>query len=277
MQRVCVLTDNTAQFTRPNFPGHERVFVIPFDLQPATRLGEFPQPHPISLPQVIPPSPQAFVDFYGRLSQEFDFILVLTISSLLNSTMKHALSASVQSGHHAIIEVVDSQSTAVGLGLLVQAAAGLASAGAALKEIAHQVRTSIPRIYTLFCIPELSHLAQAGFLEHSQAQAGEMLGLLPIFVLEDGRLTPTQKVRTPRHLFESFQEFLGEFDNPTHIALLRGVNHTTSRTRPLRQFVQETFPDTPFSEHSLNQPLAALFGPQSIGLVVMEKPGERRK
>lgn len=272
MQRVCILTDSTAQYTRPNFPGHERVFVIPFDLQPATRPGEFSQPHPLSPQQVIPPSPQAFVDYYGRLSQEFDSILVLTISSMLNSTMEHALSASVQSGHHARVEVVDSQSTGVGLGLLVQAAAGLAATGAGLKEIEHQVRTSIPCIYTLFCVPELSHLAQAGFLERSQAHAGEMLGLLPIFVLEDGRLTPTQKVRTPRHLFESFQEFLGEFDNPAHIALLRGGDHTTIRTRPLRQFVQVTFPDTPFSEHSLSQPLAALFGPQSIGLVVLEKP-----
>jgi len=263
MSRVCILTDSTAQFTRPNFPGRERVFVAPFDVQPAAPS------------RAIPVSRLAFVQLFAQLSQEFDAILTLTSSALLNPTFTNALSATVQSGSQASVEVVDSQSTAVGLGYLVQLAAGLVSAGASLKEIERQVRVSIPRIYTLFCIPELTCLAQAGLLELSQAQAGEIMGLLPIFTLEDGRLMPTQKVRTPRHLFETFQEFLSEFEQPAHVALLRGVDHTTIRARPLRQFVQETFPETPFSEHSLNPFLAALFGPHCIGLVVMEKPEAR--
>jgi len=275
MPRVCILTDRTAQFTRPDFPGHERVFVIPFDFQTATRPDDLSRPRSGSFQRVIPPSPQEFVSFYSHLSREYDSILVLTLSSMLNPTMKHALSASVQSGYHAAVEVVDSQSTAVGLGLLVQVAAEAASGGAALKEIVQFVRASIPSIYMLFCIPELTCLAQSGFLDYSQALAGEMLGLLPIFVLEDGRLTPTGKVRTPRHLFESFQEYLSEFEEPEHIALVRGGNHTAVGTRPVRLYVREAFPQTQFSEHSLSQPLSVLFGSQSIGLVVMEKLGWR--
>ncbi len=33
MSNVCIITDSTAQFTQANFPGHERVYVIPFDIQ----------------------------------------------------------------------------------------------------------------------------------------------------------------------------------------------------------------------------------------------------
>jgi hypothetical protein len=40
----------------------------------------------------------------------------------------------------------------------------------------------------------------------------------------------------------------------------------------LRQFVQENYPETPFSEHRLNSFLAVLFGPKSLGLIVIEKP-----
>jgi fatty acid-binding protein DegV len=63
---------------------------------------------------------------------------------------------------------------------------------------------------------------------------------------------------------------MSEFESPAHIALVRGGNHSAARTRPLRQFVQEAFPDTPYSEHPIQPHLAALFGPQSIGLVIVE-------
>jgi hypothetical protein len=42
--------------------------------------------------------------------------------------------------------------------------------------------------------------------------------------------------------------------------------------RLMREYVQSSFPQTPFSEHSINPPLATLIGPRSIGLVVVEKP-----
>jgi DegV family protein with EDD domain len=173
------------------------------------------------------------------------------------------------------LEVIDSQTTAVGLGMLVQIAAGAAAEGASPQEAERRVRASIPNLYMLFCIPELSYLARAGHLDPTQALAGEMMGLMPLFALDEGRLTPVEKVRTPRHLFESFQEFISEFEAPAHIALMRGVSHTTVRTRPLRQYVQEAFPATPFSEHPLSPSLAALFGPQSTGIVIMEKQAQR--
>jgi fatty acid-binding protein DegV len=129
---------------------------------------------------------------------------------------------------------------------------------------------AIPHIYILFCIPDLMYLARAGHMDRAQAMVGEIMGMLPIFTLEEGRLVPMEKVRTPRHLFEAFQDFMGEFESPTHIALVHGVNHNALRTRPLRQYMEEFFPETPFSEHPIQPHLAALFGPQSIGLVVSE-------
>jgi len=79
-------------------------------------------------------------------------------------------------------------------------------------------------------------------------------------------------VRTPRHLFEAFQDFMAEFEHPTHIALVHGSNHNALRIRPLRQYMEELFPHTPFSEHSIQPHMTALFGPQSIGLFVSEIP-----
>lgn len=269
--RVCILTDSTAQFTRAAFPGRDRVCVIPCKVQPAARQGDRPSPQ-----QLSPPSPQDFIRHYTDLSRQYDCILVLTLSSQLSPVMEHALAAARQYSNHATVEVVDSQTTAIGLGMLAQAAAGLAAEGASLKEVEQRVRAFVPRIYFLLCIPQLTHLARCGYMDHSQALVGEMMGLMPLFSMEGGRLIPMEKVRTPRHLYEAFQEFVSEFEAPEHIALMRGVSHNTVRTRPLRQYVHETFPGTPFDEYPIQPPLAALFGPQSAGLLVVEKGSPRR-
>jgi DegV family protein with EDD domain len=271
MPNVCILTDSTVQFTCPSFPGQERVYIIPFTFQ-----EEIPQklelwPGRNRAERLVSPAPQDFLRFYSELSHKYDAIFVLTISSLLYPTANYALTASKQCNNHVSIHVVDSQTTGIGLGLLVQAAAACASAGASPAEIERRMRATIPRIYMLLYIPELTYLASSGFMDHSLALVAEMMGILPIFAIEEGRLTPIEKVRTQRHLFECFLEFINEFDAPAHIAVTRGTSPNTLRSRPVRQYVQETFPDAPFSEHALTPHLAALFGPQSTGLVIMEK------
>jgi DegV family protein with EDD domain len=276
MPNVCILTDSTAQFTHPNFPGHERVHIIPFVFQTAVRQGGEPATaEPAKL--LVPPSPQDFIRFYARLSLKCDSILVLTISSLLSPTMKHASLASKQYHNGATVEVMDSQTTAIGLGMLVQLAAGSAAEGASLKEINQQLRNSISGIYTLFCIPELTYLAHLGQMDYAQALVAEMMGMLPIFAFEEGRLVPMEKVRSPRHLSEAFQDYMGEFETPSQIALMRSPGRGSLRTSPLHQFVKDTFPEAIFSEYPLQPHLAALFGPKSIGLVVSESQDLRRK
>ncbi|MDP3184914.1 MAG: DegV family protein, partial [Anaerolineales bacterium] len=272
------LTDSTAQFTRARFPGHERVYIISFGIKPgATRQRNSRVPQEPPGGRLIPPARQVFLDYFTRLSREFDHILIITLSSFLSPMLHWAEEAACQYTNHATIQVVDSQTTAIGLGLLVQIAAGAAVAGASPVEIEQLVRATIPRVYMLFCIPEMNYLAEAGFLSCSQAFIGKMLGLLPIFTLEEGRLTPMAKVRTQRHLLESLQEFIDEFSDPYHVALIQGTGLTHLRARPLREYVEGSFPQTSFSVHAIGAHLATLFGPQCIGLVVMEKPEARSK
>ncbi len=270
MSEVCILTDNTAQFVQPAFPGHERVYLIPFDLQTPPEQGKASSRPGSSLPRLTPPPTSEFLRYYRQLSQKYDAILVLTMSSLLSGAMANALAASEQFSNHCSVQVIDSQTVGIGLGMLVQAAAAAAAKGIPPAEIERKMRVAVPHIYILFCIPELMYLANAGHMGRSQAMVGEIMSMLPIFTLEDGRLVPSEKVRTPRHLFEAFQDFVAEFESPVHIALVHGPNHNTLRIRPLRQYLQEIFPHTPFSEHALQPHLTALFGPQSIGLFVSE-------
>lgn len=270
MPDICILTDNTAQFVQPNFMGRDRVHIIPFNLQMSQAEASAEAREAGLRPNLTPIPTQDFLRYYIQLSRKYDSILVLTLSSFLNPTMTNAVTAASQFTNHCKVEVIDSQTVGVGLGMLVQEAAGAAARGLPLQEIERKIRVAIPHIYILFCIPELMYLANAGHMDRSQAMVGEIMSMLPIFTMEEGRLVPSEKVRTPRHLFEAFQDFIAEFEAPVHIALVHGPNHNTLRIRPLRQYMQELFPQTPFSEHSHQATLTALFGPQSIGLFVSE-------
>lgn len=271
MPRVCILTDSTAQFTRTNFPGQERVFIAPFDLEPLALPGTYSQSRRFSGPHLAPPSAQEFLHLYHKLSLEYDSILVLTISSLLSPVATHAHSASVHFSSPTIVEVLDTRSTSAGLGWLVETAAGAASAGDSVGAIVKHVRATIPFIYMIFFIPDLDTLTENGYLSMSQALAAEMLGMLPIFMLEDGRLSPFEKAYSQRAIVEFFGEFLDEFDSPRRVALALGPGGSTLRTRPLRQHIQEVHPAAHFSEHAFSPHLAALLGRRSMGMAIMEK------
>lgn len=276
MPNVCILTDSSAQFKQSGFSGYERVHIIPFEIQAENRQEGRIRPGGVSgLRRLVAPSPQEFIRCYARLSHNYDSILVLTLSSALNPTHSHALSASKQFSNGAPVEVMDSQTTSIGLGTLVQMAAQAASEGAGLKEIDRLLRASIPRVYLLLCISELTYLARAGLMDYAQTLVGEIMGILPIFTFEEGQLVPMEKVRTPRHLFEAFQDFIGEFEAPAQIALVNSSGRGNLRTSSLLQFVKETFPETLYSEHPIQPHLAELFGPHTIMLVVLDSVSQR--
>jgi hypothetical protein len=84
---------------------------------------------------LISPSAQEFAKINDRLSREFNSFLVLTLSSFLNPVIKHAQSAACQNSNGVAVEVMDPQTTAIGLGMPIQLAAGSATEGSSLREI----------------------------------------------------------------------------------------------------------------------------------------------
>ncbi len=264
MGRVCILTDGTAQFIDSKFPGHDLVYTIPVG-KPSTGVKWGGISRRPSLPTV-----DDFLSHFMLLSAEYDAILVLTLASSLGNVLENALQAAGKYVGSMDIQVIDSQTTDVGLGLLAQKAAEMAYHGADLNEIEDAMRVAIQHTYTLLCIPELRYLTRSGYLNHSQAVAGEVIGMTPVLTVEEGGLGIIEKARTRRHLFEMLQEFLGEFNHPWYIAMLKAVKGDFCRMRPLRRYLNEAFPETQISERSINPYLATMIGPRSAGLIVVE-------
>jgi DegV family protein with EDD domain len=285
MGSTCILTDSTAQFTQPSFPGRNIVNILSLDVKLNSSLYDNSSFKVSSLPasandelnpQLIAPSPEKIRSLLTNLGQTYDEVIGIFISSYLNQCFVNAEEAAVGLRGRMSIQMIDSQTTSIGLGLLVQTAAEAVAQGNSFQDIEQLIRSLLPHIYAVFCTPNLSYLHYASFLDHAQALVGEMMGMLPIWTLEEGKLTPQEKVRSRRHAFDFFQEFINEFDHLQHIALLQNVTPNPQDARLLREQVQVGLNKLAFTEHTINLPLATLLGPSAIGLFLLESTNQKR-
>jgi DegV family protein with EDD domain len=281
MAKVCILTDSTAQFPAPLFQGNELVNVIPLHVEMNgniyTDAKDIRTAHlPISArqpnsPRAFPPTVEEFSEMYYNLGRRYNEIVTILVSSHLNPVVSYATEAATLVAGPARIHIIDSQTTAVGLGLLVQAAARAAHMGAGSIEITRLVRGMVSKIYTVFCVQSLSYLYKSSHLDPAQAIVGEMLNVMPFLILENGRLVPIQKVRSPRHLVDILHEFIMEFSDLKHVAIIQGVPPFEQEARNLRDRINSEDFSPSFSEHTLGAALATILGPRSLGVVVWEK------
>lgn len=281
MLQTCILTDSSAQFPQHSFPGQNLVRVIPHDVEIGGKLypdgkdvkiGAFPtSAFDPATPRLVPPSPAKFADWFTALSREFNEILVVLHDNHFSAAYDNAAQAAVELKASRSIQVINAQTISAGLGVLVQIAAEALHNGASVVETEHLIRRQIPHIYTVICTPGLSYLHQAGIIDRAQAVVGEMLNFIPVYTLEEERLTPLEKVRSYRQTVDLFVEFLEEFENLRHIALVQSIPPLLTDTRSVRQLFQEIYPDTSYSEHNINVPLAALLGPRALAILAVER------
>lgn len=280
MRNICILTDSAVQFSQPGFAGRDNVRVISYDVE--LRGQRYPEGEGVKTaslpaaatdalePHLLAPSYERFLELFQSLAVQYREAIAIFSSSQLTQAFANAEKAARQVKSQISITMIDSQTISVGLGLLVQIAAEGVAKGQSVTEIERQVRHAVPRVYTLLCSSGLSYLHYAGFLDPAQAVVSEMLGLIPICSLEEGRISSIEKARNQRGVLDFFQEFITEFDELQHIAFIQGVAPFNHETHLLREHAQGYYPKTPFSEHAINLPLATLMGPRTMGLIVLE-------
>ena len=279
--RVCILTDSTVQVPGSTYPGHEAVHILPMrircgeeifqdnkDPRFCTRLLGMANGSPLT---ALAPSIEDFEEAFINLGQKYQSVITILISSHLSATFQNAQIAAAQVKGPESIYIIDSQTTAIGMGLLVQAAAQAIQQGINEADVNCLVRGMVPHIYTLLSLQSLRYLSNSGFLDPTQAIIGEMLGLLPVFVLEGGKLLPVQKARSSRHLIDIFHEFVSEFFNVKHLAIIQGVPPHDQDVRNLVTRLREDFSMPSLTEHSLGAALMAILGPRCLGIVVFDE------
>ncbi len=280
MASTCIITDSSVQFAQPNFLGSNKIHIINHQIEVGGKVYErlhelkinsFPrQVSPDFQPKIITPSYESLYETISGLLPQYDDLFFIVLSKEVNPLFERISSVASRLHGRAKIHCIDSQNFSIGLGMIVQTASELAVKGVPGDDIEQFLRKLTPHVYTLLCTPNLSYLHWSGSIDYAQSVVGEMISLLSIFTLEEGKLNPLEKVKNVKGAIDFFVEFFDEFDNVKHLSVLQPAPPSINEMRVLHQHIDEVGSTATFSEYPINTFLASMIGPKGFGLVLME-------
>lgn len=158
------------------------------------------------LPKTSAPSPGIFKDSYQKLAEQADGIVSIHLSSKLSGTYEAALAGKKEANPKCRLEVIDSYSVSMGLGLLAITAAKAAKAGATIDEVMKLMQESISRAWMVGALDTLEFLQKGGRVGKAQAWLGSLLSIKPLISIHDGEVVPLERVRTRSKAIEQLYE-----------------------------------------------------------------------
>jgi len=147
------------------------------------------------LPKTSAPSSGTFTETYQDLATQTDEVISIHISSKLSATYNSALVGKEGVEAACRVEVVDSLSASMGLGLLAIVAAKAALAGADLDQVTAIVARDIPNTHYFGLVDTLEYLHKGGRIGKAQALLGSVLNVKPLIEVRDGEVYPLERVR----------------------------------------------------------------------------------
>ena len=168
------------------------------------------------LPTTSQATPAAFADCFEAIASAGDSAVVITLSSKLSGTYQSAVLATED---YPNIYVVDSQSVAIGTGVLAQYAVELAQQGMGAEEIAQVLTQQREKVCVVALLDTLEYLKKGGRISNTVAFAGGMLNIKPVVTIQDGAVALIGKARGSRNgnnlLVEKIREAGGvDFERP---------------------------------------------------------------
>jgi DegV family protein with EDD domain len=213
-------------------------------------------------PSTSQPSPKDFLDVYKALVPAKDGIFSVHISSKLSGTCDSALQAKQLMGKDTAIEVVNTLSVSMGLGLLAIMAGRMAKKGASLKEITETVNAAIPQVRLLGIFDTLKYLAAGGRIGKAKALVGSILSVKPVLTVKEGEFHPAGQVRNRAKGIERLVEWTKSLGKLEDLAVV----HTTTpdEAEALAGRLAEFFPREKIIISRLGPALGAHAGPGTL-------------
>jgi len=220
-------------------------------------------------PTTSQPPPADFADVYRKLSKETDEIVSIQVTSKLSGTYNSALQGKELAKAGSRIEVVDSLSVSMGLGLIVMAAARLATAGERLQRVMAEIRQAIPQIHLLALFDTLKYLHRGGRIGKAKALLGSVLNVKPLLIMQDGELLPASQARTRAKGMERLFDFVKNALNIQELAIVHST--TPNEASSLRERIASIFDKRRIHLARLGPALGVHGGPGTMGVVVREQ------
>lgn len=218
-------------------------------------------------PTTSQPTPQDFLDAFNN-NPSADGFICINISRKLSGTLNSAEQAKKLYAGKAPIEIIDSQTVSMGLGLLVIAAARMAKAGKNINEIADAVCRMVAQGRLLILFDTLEYLAKGGRIGKVKSLMGSILNVRPIVAIKDGELVPSGQVRNRAKGKDKLVEFANSFADVAEMGVLYST--TPDEAKELADRVT-VCPRKNIYVNRVGPVLATHAGPGVMGIAVLLK------
>jgi len=175
-------------------------------------------------PRTSQPTPAAFQEAYMKLINEgADAILSVHLSSKLSGTYQSACNGrdSLPEDIKKIpIDIVDSESVSLAMGVPIMQAAEEAKQGLGLEEVKAHLLDRFSRTRILFVLDTLEYLKRGGRIGGARALLGNMLNVKPILSIKNGMVVPVEQPRTRSKAYARIGQLIREVGKPERMFIV---------------------------------------------------------
>jgi len=274
---IVVVTDSTAYL--PDIEESQRVTVVPLHVvmsgvsgREGLEIGPGEVAKALSARAAVStsqPTPGEFAAVYNELFEAgATGIVSIHLAAGLSGTYSCAEMAAAQVD--GPVEVIDSESTGMGLGFVALAAAAAAADGLDISGVRTTAETAIGNISTFFYVDTLEHLRRGGRITAVSALLGTALAVKPLLEVVSGKIVLRDKVRTAARALDRLTALVCEAAGSGRVEL--AVHHLAAGERAsyLTNALRERLGDRVGAIYTseVGAVVAAHVGPGLAGVVV---------
>ena len=219
-----------------------------------------------ALPTTSQPPPALFQHAYEHLVTRGD-VVSIHLSHKFSGTIETARAAARDIAPDNI-NVVDSTSVSMGLGMCTIAAARVAKAGGTREACVAAAESVAGRLRIAVAFETLEYLRRGGRIGRAQAFLGGLLRLKPILTVKDGETFPVTRVRSRAKALDELFALCTQDKRIDEIAIM----HTTTpeEAAALADRARAARPGVPLHLGRFGPALGVHGGPGMLGLAVIE-------
>ncbi|MBX5457807.1 MAG: DegV family protein [Thermogemmatispora sp.] len=218
-------------------------------------------------PRTSQPTPADFLATYQRLIEEgAEAILSVHLSAKFSGTYQSACAARAALPaelQHIPIEVVDSESISLGIGMSVMHAAEEAQRGDDLAAIKARLVDRLRRTRILGVLDSLEHLRRGGRIGRASAFLGTMLSFKPIIGIQAGEVVPIERPRTRAKAYERVAQLFQEAGPVEEVVIVESSDELGEQLAAAMQTVHPQ----PIPRYKLGAVLGTHTGPGTVGII----------
>lgn len=226
-------------------------------------------------PTTSSPAPGDFTDAYSRLSQETSEIVCITVTSKQSAVYEAAVTGRQSFRGKSRVEVIDSHSVTMGLGLMAILAAKEAQSGKAIDEVVEVVRSAIPRTHGMAMLETFKYALKGGRLGKGGGLLGSLVKVKPMLEIKEGWIRLCGVTRTRSIGMERLCEYAAKHLPIEDVAVVH--SNAIREAESLAEQIRSISPQSRPVIAKLGSALGVHGGPQALVVVLRESKIEAEK